>query len=291
MCRLKSSLTKMVPRIVTHAVNTDDRYAENDLNDTHRKSTIVLRGTMIAAATRPGSGSSLRNMRGASFIESKVLVSLRAAQIESHRRTAARRGFTTVIAVAITQRAVVALRHTVMLEWRDIYAWLRRHSADSIWAGRVAGYLEIAEAKLIETGQFAEGTLTMFSGFPFDRDHPYAYLEGKRVLGLREYPGVAPWFRGQQRRWSSLKAIPYLDALIEFDLRTAGEGSKGPQPQLRWLEAGYGSFVNKERSNYAIQLGAIFRYERCPELRRPDATDLIARAWLACEPLVDLGRR
>jgi hypothetical protein len=24
----------------------------------------------------------------------------------------------------------------------------------------------------------------MFSGFPFERDHPYSYLEGKRVLGL-----------------------------------------------------------------------------------------------------------
>jgi hypothetical protein len=26
--------------------------------------------------------------------------------------------------------------------------------------------------------------LTMFSGFPFGRDHPFTYLEGKRVLGL-----------------------------------------------------------------------------------------------------------
>jgi hypothetical protein len=330
------------------------------------------------------------------LIESKVLASLRAAQIESHRRTAARRGFTTVIAVAITpHRAATPPQRTVMLEWRDIYAWLRH--ADSVWAGRAADYLEIVEAKLIEAGQLGEGTLTMFSGFPFGRDHPYTYLEGKRLLGLalgelrarrdlrqrlgmnpkdpgrpaitgsrdegvwnflslssasdaakhthyphltlsigawgvgamvtvpnavnsrmrqhikalgqdgfhtlvkqivrnmkpllREYPGVAPWFGGLQRRWPSLKAIPYVDATIGFDLRTAGTASEGPKPQLRWLEAGYGSFINKQGSNYEIQLGAIFRYERCPELRHPNATDLIARAWLACGPLVNLGRQ
>jgi hypothetical protein len=36
-----------------------------------------------------------------------------------------------------------------------------------------------------------------------------------------------------------------------------------------------------------IQIGALFRYERCPEFRRPDASNLIAEAWLACKPLVD----
>jgi hypothetical protein len=49
---------------------------------------------------------------------------------------------------------------------------------------RGAGYLEVAEAKLIDSEQFVEGTLTQFSGFPFGRDHPFTYLEGKRVLGL-----------------------------------------------------------------------------------------------------------
>jgi hypothetical protein len=332
------------------------------------------------------------------LIESKVLAPLRAAQIESHRRTAVRRGFTTVVAVAITpHRVAAAPQHTVMLEWRAIYAWLRHHRAGSVWAGRAADYLEVAEAKLIEAGQFGEGTLTMFSGFPFGRDHPYTYLEGKRLLSLalgelrarrdlrerlgvnpkapgrpaitgsrgdlvwnflslssasnagkhthyphltlsisaqrvdalvtvpnavndrmrrhikalgqdgflalvrqivrnmtpllRDHPGVTPWFIGQQRRWPSQRSIPYLDAVTGFDLRTAGEASKGPKPQLRWLEAGYGSFIGKGGSNYEIQLGAIFEYERCPELRHADATDLIARAWLACEPLVDLGRQ
>ena len=71
-----------------------------------------------------------------------------------------------------------------MLEWRTIYAWLRRHRSASIWAARAADYLDIAEAKLVDTQQFVEGTLTQFSGFPFGHDHHFTYLEGKRVLGL-----------------------------------------------------------------------------------------------------------
>src|SRR5262249_20833080 len=43
---------------------------------------------------------------------------------------------------------------------------------------------------------------------------------------LRKHPGVTPWFGGLQRRWPALKAIPYVDATIGFDLRTAGEASE-----------------------------------------------------------------
>jgi len=48
----------------------------------------------------------------------------------------------------------------------------------------VAEYLEIAESDLLDKGQFVEGALTMFAGFPFTREHPYTYLEAKRVLAL-----------------------------------------------------------------------------------------------------------
>jgi hypothetical protein len=65
--------------------------------------------------------------------------------------------------------------------------------------------------------------------------------------------------------------------------------ANAPKPQPRWLAAAYGAFVNKEGTNYQIQIGVLFRYERCPELRRADSIDLIAEAWLACEPLVNLG--
>jgi len=119
------------------------------------------------------------------FIETKVIAKLDADQINRHRRTAERRGFQSITAVAIAPLLPGSLpAGTVLLEWRDVYAWLRRHSSDSTWAARAADYLEIAEANLIGTEQFVEGTLTMFSGFPFGRDHPFKYLEAKRVLEL-----------------------------------------------------------------------------------------------------------
>jgi hypothetical protein len=84
--------------------------------------------------------------------------------------------------------------------------------------------------------------------------------------------------------------VPFIDARIDFDLRTAVPSSGAPKAQPRWLSAAYSSFANKEGSNYQIQMGVLFRYERCPELRRADAIDLVAAAWLACKPLIDLAR-
>src|SRR5262249_1590163 len=102
-----------------------------------------------------------------------------------HRRTAERRGFNAITAVAIAPNLPATLPpDTVLLEWRNVYAWLRRHTSTSAWASRAAEFLEIAEAKLIDSEQLVEGTLTTFSGFPFGRDHPFTYLEGKRVLEL-----------------------------------------------------------------------------------------------------------
>jgi hypothetical protein len=119
------------------------------------------------------------------FIEAKVISKLIAEQIARHRGTAERRGFRVIAAVAIAPILSISFPPgTVLLEWRKVYAWLRRHSSNSKWAARAADYLEIAEAKLIDTQQFVEGTLTMFSGFMFGREHPFTYLEGKRVLRL-----------------------------------------------------------------------------------------------------------
>jgi hypothetical protein len=103
------------------------------------------------------------------FIESKVLIRPRAGQIESHRRTAVRRGFKQITAVVIAPRVPASPPSDfVFLEWRDVYSWLRRHSASSMWAARTAEYMEIIEAKLVDSKQFLEGTLTMFAGFHLD---------------------------------------------------------------------------------------------------------------------------
>jgi hypothetical protein len=330
------------------------------------------------------------------LIESKVISKLRADQINNHRRTAERRGFQKIIAVAITPVFETSFpKDTVLLQWRTVYAWLRRRGSISEWAARVADYLEIAEAKMVEARQFVEGTLTMFSGVPFGYDHPFTYIEGKRVLGLalgelrkrhdlvkelgvnpnsegrsaitgrqadgvwnflslsaaseevsftkhphltlaigsqsveamvtvpnavnstmrknfvelgetgfqelatnvvdrlkpmlRDHKGATPWGRGIQRRYPSQRAIPFIDARIDFDLRTAIRAGGPPKTQERWLSAAYGSFVDKKGTNYQIQMGVVFRYEFCPELREASAIHLIAQAWLGCKPLVHLA--
>jgi hypothetical protein len=331
------------------------------------------------------------------FIETKVMAAVRPSQIESHRRTAERRGFRSITAVVITAVEEQLLpQGTIHVKWSAIYVWLRKHAATSAWAARTAEYLEIAEARLIEGKQFVEGTLTKFAGFPFGYDHPFNYLEGKRLLGLalealrarvdlrkklgmnpkidgrgaitgrqsdavwnylslsnetdannftkyphltlgitssqieamvtfphrinattrrqvramgehrfqeivgavvrefaplvRKHRGIAPWFRGVQRRYPTQRSTPILDARIDFDLRTAIRASGPPKVQPFWLSAAYGAFVKKAGSNYQVQIGAVLRYDRCPELQGPEAIDLIARSWLACKPLVDIAR-
>ena len=106
---------------------------------------------------------------------------------------------------------------------------------------------------------------------------------------LRNHPGAKPWFRGVQRRYSSQRAKPHLDAAIEFDLRTAIPSSGLLKLQPRWLDAAYGSFVDKQGANYQIQMGVLFRYEHCPELPESDAAAMVEAAWLGCKPLVDLA--
>ena len=332
------------------------------------------------------------------FLECKVISPFWADQLNRHRRTAERLGFRNITAVVITP-TVIAMPlgdGTVPLEWRSVYAWLRRHSSpETPWAGHAADYFEIAEAKMIEDQQLKEGTLTKFSGFRFGQDRPYTYLEGKRVLALaraelnkrpdlvkelgmnpavpgrpaitgrqrdgvwdflsigppgdgaaftkhphltlgidsraveamvtvpnavntamrrnlialeedgfqmlienvvgrmapllKAHKGATPLFRGIQRRYPTQRSAPFIDAKIEFDLRTAFDAGGPPKAQPKWLSAAYGAFVEKEGSNYQIQVGVVFRYDNCPEVGDEDATDLIASAWLACKPLVDLA--
>lgn len=329
------------------------------------------------------------------FLESKLTARFAAEQIHRHRRTAARKGFTAITPVAITTMKQAALPDTVQLEWQHVYAWLRKHRSLSRWPSRAAEYLEIAEAKLIESERLREGTLTMFAGFPFGRDEPYSYLQGKRVLvlamdelkrrrtlvkrlgvnleasgrpaitgshgegvwdylslassgiveshtsyphltlsvrtrdieavltipnavnskmrrGLRElrhegfqekiaevvsnlqpllrqHPNATPCFRGIQRRYPSQRAEPYIDARIEFDLRTAVPQKRSAKLQPQWQRAAYEAFVDKRGSNYQMQIGVVFRYDRCM-LDTPKALDAVADAWLACKPFVDLAR-
>lgn len=69
-----------------------------------------------------------------------------------------------------------------VVEWRFIYKWLLNKKPESAWADRVADYLEVVEARLIEEGKLLTGTMTAFSGF--GKGDPCNDLEAKRVLRL-----------------------------------------------------------------------------------------------------------
>ena len=104
---------------------------------------------------------------------------------------------------------------------------------------------------------------------------------------LNECPDAQPMLRGFQRHYPSQSAKPIVDTLIEVDLRTAFESNGKVKYQPQWLEVIYDVFCNK-KSNYQMQVGMFFSYENCPNLKDPKALDLIARSWLACEPLISL---
>lgn len=105
-----------------------------------------------------------------------------------HRRSAQRLGLTKGFVIAITtenaaRQRVAGDRRFKILDWREVYVWLHLHK-EREWARRTAEYLEVAEARMIMDQQFVRGALTRFSGVPFSDDHPYTYLEAKRILRL-----------------------------------------------------------------------------------------------------------
>ncbi len=108
---------------------------------------------------------------------------------------------------------------------------------------------------------------------------------------LTENPNAQPILRGIQRRYyPSQRSYPTTDTIIEADLRTAFShynGRQYPKYQLQWLEVIYGVFC-KKKSNYQMQIGIKFPYEKCPNIKNANALDLIARSWIACKPLVEL---
>ncbi|MEQ8735655.1 MAG: hypothetical protein RIC29_12085 [Rhodospirillaceae bacterium] len=120
------------------------------------------------------------------LIESKVESDFSRSQLQRHRATAARCGFTQIFLVGIT--GFTDPKNTIeldkILSWKQIYAWLKASSQKSYWASQVASYFEVAEVKMSEGGQLKQSTLTEFTGIPFSADQQYSYGEGKRLLKL-----------------------------------------------------------------------------------------------------------
>ena len=118
-------------------------------------------------------------------IESKIKSKLTADQLCRQRRELERREFQEIHQFAITKNAVKPeIQGVHCKRWTELYRWCRGPSGEFVWAKRLAEYLEIAEARMIEERYLQEGTLTTFTGVPFGPDKPYDYMQAKRVLKL-----------------------------------------------------------------------------------------------------------
>lgn len=104
---------------------------------------------------------------------------------------------------------------------------------------------------------------------------------------LGRVDGAVPWIEMLQRRYPSQRAVPLVDARLQFDLRTGfgGDWMSEVKQQPQWLEAAFDSFSDKN-SNLQIGVGGVFPYDRCLATRTPEILDHVASAWLACKPLI-----
>lgn len=328
------------------------------------------------------------------LIESKAAAPVSVDQLRRHIRRAERRAFRDVRLLVLTARSRKGLARPGLHErtWAELYTWLMPYRRRSVWARRLADYLEISETKLAAEEYLTEGALTVFSGIPFDSDSPYTYLEAKRVLrlaldelrsrkdlikvmgvdplaegrgaitgtkgsavwdflwvrtpkkvrdftkaphltltiqqerllavlivpnsitrqwrrglvnldeaaffnlfadvnkrlvrALRKAPGANPWIGIVQRHYRSQRGKPIVDADLEFDLRTAFGGHGGVKGQPEWLHAAH-RVLKRRKGNVQLAVGASFRYDQCPQVRKRVALDLIAGTWISCTPLLD----
>lgn len=107
---------------------------------------------------------------------------------------------------------------------------------------------------------------------------------------LSNAPGAAPWIVGLQRHYPSQRALPIIDARIEFDLRAICTGPKRRgsavllQPAL--LDTIHAALRNR-RPNFQLAIGVAFPYGACRALRDRRALDLVAGAWLGCRPVLE----
>lgn len=117
----------------------------------------------------------------------------------------------------------------------------------------------------------------------------FQQLQRKLSQALEGATGAVPWIEVLQRRYPSQRSEPIIDAVLEFDLRTAFEGTSGLgniKHQQQWLDATYEA-LSKRNSNLQLAVGAIFPFDRCPEVRKPGILNYVADVWLACKPLID----
>lgn len=120
------------------------------------------------------------------LFECKVQARASSRQIRRHVATAARHGFerAQVVVITVDPVAFVPDERTRVIEWKDVYHWFSRRSAESTWAKLFVEYMRVFETKMTAKDYQIRGTITMFDGVRFDEHNPYTYPEGKRLIRL-----------------------------------------------------------------------------------------------------------
>jgi hypothetical protein len=121
------------------------------------------------------------------LIEAKVAASPSLGQLKAHLETARRKGYANPVVVLITIKPLApayAAPWLRVVTWSQIYAWLRVRPRQ-FWSDQMLGFMEAKEARWSAENYLVEGTLTTFSGIPFnDEDEPYDYFQAKRIIKL-----------------------------------------------------------------------------------------------------------
>lgn len=120
------------------------------------------------------------------LVESKVASAISQDQIRRHLKTAERCDFSDCRIVVLSVSAPTNNGQTNIhyRAWKDLFAWILAHSWDSTWPRKLADYMTVAEGRMTADEYLKEGTLTAFTGIPFNEDNPYSYREAKRIIRL-----------------------------------------------------------------------------------------------------------
>jgi len=148
------------------------------------------------------------------LIESKVSSKLDLDQLERHCVSANMRGFDnhTVLAIVVTDDFNSNHKWLRVITWSQLYVWLKTYLTKnkSFWAMQLTRFLEISEIKFTEAKYMTEGTLTEFSGIPFNKENHYNYLEAKRIIKLM---------------MNALLKRQVLESELDIDLSKSGRGA------------------------------------------------------------------
>lgn len=99
--------------------------------------------------------------------------------------------------------------------------------------------------------------------------------------------GAQPFVMLLQRHYPTQRSIPVHDALLEFDPRTAFEGtSRTVKYQEEWLHAAYASFVECRHANLQLGIGISWTYGASDVVGTKHFVRAVEKSWLACAPIL-----